>query len=100
MDTTTALVSRTILTPFAWFELPLTSPPPWMKTYTGSRQPRPLPVGRCTLTKRQFSELVRGPFVLARAAQRLPYCCAALTPVHRRAGWGARHRRAPTGGAA
>src|SRR4051812_48632723 len=71
-----------------------------MKTYTGRWEPRPLPVGRCTLTKRQFSELVRAPLVLARAVHLSPYWVAALTPVHGRTGWGARHRRAPTGGAA
>src|SRR3954454_19967898 len=100
MLTTTAFVSRTILSPLAWFELPLTSPPPWMNTYTGIRDPRPLPVGRCTLTNRQFSAFDRGPLVLASAAHVAPYCVADLIPLHHGAGWGARHRRLPTGGAA
>src|SRR5690348_5254107 len=84
----------------AWLELPLTRPPPWMNTYTGRLSPALSPVGRWTLTNRQSSASVRGPLVLAAAAQRLPYAVAGTTPDHGAAGRGGRQRSAPVGGAA
>src|SRR4051794_13258154 len=100
MLTTTTRVFRTIRLPSCWLELPLTSPPPWIQKYTGSRAPGRAPAGRCTLRYRQSSVSERGPLVLARAGQRLPYDTASRTPDQGCAGRGGRHRSGPTGGRA
>src|SRR5438270_8721582 len=81
---------------------PPVNPPPWIHTITGS--PRRGSVGGVyTLRYRQSSAvLVFGspetmvPF----CAQTLPGWVASLTPPHRAAARGGRHRNCPTGGAA
>src|SRR6266700_824622 len=82
--------------------VPPVNPPPWIHTMTGS-PPRPTTVGVYTFRYRQFSDVlvVMTPVAtLPIWAHALPGQVAFLTPVHGLAGWGGRHRRDPTGGAA
>src|SRR6516165_1303481 len=82
---------------------PPMKPPPWIHTMTG-RPPRPTTGGVYTFRYRQSSDVL----VVITPVAMLPVwahagpgqVAAFLTPVHRAAGRGARHRRAPTGGAA
>src|SRR4051794_41665279 len=80
----------------AWLELPLVSPPPWMKTYTGRESCPRRPDGRQTLTNRQSSVSERGPLVLAAAGQVLPKRVASATPFQLAAGGRGRPPRSPT----
>src|SRR5215217_4937074 len=98
MVTTMMPVSRTNLVPSCWLELPLTRPPPWIHTYTGSRWWDRVLAGRWTLRNRQSSVSDSGPLVLGSAGQRLPYASADLTPFHGFTGLGGTQRSRPVGG--
>src|SRR6266700_705694 len=81
---------------------PPVNAPPWIHTMTG-RRPLPITVGVYTFRYRQSSDAL----VLTTPLAMLPIWAHAgasqlafLMPVHRAAGWGGRHRRATTGGAA
>src|SRR6516162_93945 len=81
---------------------PPVKPPPWIHTMTG-RPPRPTTVGVYTFRYRQSSDVLVAITPVAMLpvwAHAGPIQLAFLMPVHRAAGRGARHRRAPTGGAA
>ena len=85
---------------------PPTNPPPWIHTITGSLRAVGS-AGRQTFRNRQSSEGAGGAGAPAGGGgpnrpcmQLAPYSAAWRTPVHRAAGWGGRHRRSPTGGAA
>ena len=85
---------------------PPTNPPPWIHTITGSLRAFGS-AGRQTFRNRQSSDGARGAGAPAGGGgpnrpcmQLAPYSAAWRTPVHGAAGWGGRHRRSPTGGAA
>ena len=81
-------------------ELPLSRPPPWMKTNTDLSSPGATPAGRQTLRNRQSSISERGPLKLSPAGQGLPNEVAARSSVHGAGGTGGAQRSASTGGAA
>ena len=88
---------------------PPVNPPPYIQTITGSCAPVVALAGRQTFKNRQSSDGTRAGGAPAAAAgggpnrpcmQSAPNSAAWRTPVQRATGWGGRHRRSPTGGAA
>src|SRR5579872_2561078 len=99
---------------------PKTKPPPKIQNITGSLAPGVAEAGRQMLRNRQFSDgassadaagdrRALGAGVVAErdgggtkrpCMQSAPNSVAGRIPLHRTAGWGGRHRKSPTGGAA